>query len=58
MGEEQREGDTESKASSRLLVVSTEPYAGLEYMSHEIMTWAKVGHLTDSATQVPSIYPF
>ena len=34
----EREGDTESKAGSRLQAVSTEPDAGLELMNHEIMT--------------------
>ncbi|XP_077624255.1 glucosamine 6-phosphate N-acetyltransferase isoform X1 [Crocuta crocuta] len=33
-----REGDTESTAGSRLRAVSTEPSAGLELTSHEIMT--------------------
>ena len=33
-----REGDTESKAGSRLQVVSTEPDVGLEPKSREIMT--------------------
>ena len=32
------EGDTEPEAGSRLRAVSTEPDAGLELMSHEIMT--------------------
>ena len=36
--EAEREGDTESEAHSRLRVVSTEPDAGLELMSCEIMT--------------------
>ena len=49
----EREGDTESKAGSRLWVVSTEPDAGLEPMNREIMTWAEVGHSTDWATQAP-----
>ena len=49
----EREGDAESKAGSRLRVVSTEPDAGLELTSSEIMTQAKVGHLTNWATQVP-----
>ena len=35
------------------LSVSTEPDAGLELTNHEIMTWAKVEHLTDWATQEP-----
>ena len=34
----EREGDTESKAGSRLQAVSTEPDTGLELMNHEIMT--------------------
>ena len=33
-----REGDTESKAGSRLRAVTTEPIAGLELMNCEIMT--------------------
>ena len=52
VGEGQREGDTESEAapgSER----SAEPDAGLELMTHEIMTWAELGRLTDWATQVP-----
>ena len=34
----EREGDTESKADSRLQVVSTEPDAGPELMNRDIMT--------------------
>ena len=41
VGEEQREGDTESEAGSRLWAVSTEPDTGLEPTNHEIMTWAE-----------------
>ena len=37
-GGAEREGDTESEAGSRLLVVSTEPDVGLEIMGREIMT--------------------
>ena len=37
-GGEEREGDTESKAVSRLRAVSTEPGAGLELTNCEIMT--------------------
>ena len=37
-GGAEREGDTESKAGSRLCAVNTEPEAGLEPMKHEIMT--------------------
>ena len=46
-GGAEREGDTESEAGSRLRAVSTEPDAGLELTDREIMTWAKVGRLTD-----------
>ena len=49
-GGAEREGDTESKADSRLWVVSTEPDVGLELRNHEIMTWAGVGCSTDWAT--------
>ena len=34
----EREGDTESEAGSGLRAVSTEPAAGLELMSREVMT--------------------
>ena len=51
----EREGDTESKAGSRLWAVSTEPDAGLEPTDHEIVTWAGVRHLTHRATQAPQI---
>ena len=37
-GEAEREGDTESKAGSRLRGVSTVPDVGLELMYREIMT--------------------
>ena len=49
------EGDTDSKAGSRLRAVSTEPDAGLQLTSREIMTWAKVWRSTDWATQVPLV---
>ena len=49
----EREGDTESEAGSRLQAVSTEPDAGLELTSCDIMTWPEVGRWTDWATQVP-----
>ena len=52
-GGAETEGDTESEAGPRLRAVSTGPHAGLELMSCEIVTWAKVGHLTDWATQGP-----
>ena len=47
VGEGQRETQTESEADSRLSTVSTEPYAGLKLMIHEIMTGAEVRSLTD-----------
>ena len=53
VGGAESEGDTESEASSWLWAVSTEPDVGLEPTSREIMTWAKVGRLTDWATQAP-----
>ena len=56
--EEQREGDRESEAGSRLWAVSTEPDAGLELMNHEIMTWAEVRCSIDWATQVPQFCLF
>ena len=37
-GGSEREGDTESEAGSRLRAVSTEPDAGLQLKSREIMT--------------------
>ena len=37
-GGAEREGDTESEAGSKLRAVSTEPDAGLEITSGEIMT--------------------
>ena len=37
-GGAEREGDTESKAVSRLRAVSTEPDVGLELTDYEIMT--------------------
>ena len=52
-GEAEREGDTESKAGSRLWAVSTEPDVGLEPTDHKIMTWAEARRLTDWATQAP-----
>ena len=38
---------------SRLCAISTQPDAGLEPTSREIMTWAEVRCSTDWATQVP-----
>ena len=57
-GGAEREGDTESKAGSRLQAVSTEPDAGLELTDREIVTWAEVGRPTDRATQAPPHYTF
>ena len=37
-GRGKRDGDTESKAGSKLQAVSTEPSAGLELVNLEIMT--------------------
>ena len=52
-GGSEREGDTESKAGSRLWAVSAEPDTGLELTDRKIMTWAEVGRLTDWAAQAP-----
>ena len=52
-GGAERQGDTESEAGPRLRAVSTEPDVGLELTNHDIMTRAKVGCLTDRATQEP-----
>ena len=46
-GGAEREGDTESKACSRLQAASTESDVGLELTNREIMTCAQVGRLTD-----------
>ena len=51
--EEGRETETESEAGSRLWAVSTEPDAELEPTNCEIINWAKVGRLSDWATQAP-----
>ena len=53
VGEGRRVKETESEAGSRLWAVSTEPGTGLKLMSHEIMTWAEAGHLTNWAAQAP-----
>ena len=52
-GGAERDGDTESKAGSRLSTVSTDPEAGPKPMNHEIMTSAEVKNLTNRATKVP-----
>ena len=57
-GEEEKEGDAELKAGSRLWAASTESDAGLELMNGEIMTWAEVGRPTNWATQAPPNPPF
>ena len=48
-GGEDREGDTELEAGSRLRAVGTEPDTGLEFPNGEIMTWAEVGCSTNWA---------
>ena len=48
----ERKGDTKSEAGPRLRAVSTEPNASLKLTSCEIITWVKVGRLTDWTTQV------
>ena len=57
-GGSEREGVTESEAGSRLWAISPEPDAGLELTDREIVTWAKVGCLTDCATQAPQQWIF
>ena len=52
-GGAEMEGDTESKAGSRLQAVCTEPDAGLELTNQNVMTRAEVGYLTNWATQAP-----
>ena len=52
-GGAEREGDTEYEAGPRLWAVSTELNVGLKPVNYKIMTWAKAGHLTNWATQVP-----
>ena len=47
-GEAEREEDTETEAGCRLWSVNTEPDMGLEPTDRELMTWAKVGHFTES----------
>ena len=52
-GGAEKEGETESKAGSRLWAVSTESDAGLKPTNREIMTWAEVRPLTNWTTQAP-----
>ena len=50
-GGAERDRNTESEAGSRLWAVSTEPNAGLKLVNYDIMTRAKVGRLSNWATQ-------
>ena len=52
VGKRQRERGRE-RIPSRLHTTSAEPYVGLKLTNREMVTWAKVRHLTDWATQVP-----
>ena len=52
-GGPEREGDTESKAGSRLWAASTEPDEGLKLTNSEIMTWAEVGRLLTEPPRRP-----
>ena len=54
-GGAEREGDTESKAGSRLRVVSTEPNAGLKLTNREIITRAEVRHSTNEPPKCPEL---
>ena len=51
--QERSREETESEAGFRLRAVSTEPDAGLKLINSKIMTWGKVGCLTDWAIQMP-----
>ena len=55
-GAERQEGDTESKAGSRLRAVSTEPDTGFKLTDCEIMTWAEFSRPTDCATHAPPVH--
>ena len=56
VGEGQRERETQNpKQAPRLWAISTEPDTGLKPMNCKIMTWAKVGRLTNWSTQAPHI---
>ena len=52
-GRGRERGSTKLEAGSMLWAISPEPDAGLELADRKIMTWAKVGSLTDWATQAP-----
>ena len=58
LGRGRERGIHRIRAGSRLWAISTEPDLGLELTDLEIMTWAKVGWLSDWATQVPLICVF
>ena len=58
IGGEERGGDTESEAGSKLWAVSTEPNVGLKLTDCEIMTWGEVRCLTSWATQAPYYFEF
>ena len=49
----EKEGDTEFEAGSSLQAVTIKPNVGPKPTDHEIMSWAKVGHLNDWAIQEP-----
>ena len=56
-GEEQREGDAESEAGSRLWTLSTEPGVGLELVNREMTIWAEVWTLhRRSHPGAPEVY--
>ena len=54
VGEEQREGDTESEAGTRLRADSTKPDTGLELTNREIMTWAELNRLSHPGVPINS----
>ena len=51
--ERERETQNPKQAPRSEKAVRTEPDTGLKPANHEIMTWAKVRHLTDWVTQAP-----
>ena len=53
-GGAERQGDTETKAGSRLWAISTEPDMGLEHTNCEIMIWAEAGRLPTEPPRRPS----
>ena len=57
-GGAEREGDTVSKAGSRLWAASTKPNAGLKLMNHEIMTWAELEDWLIEPPRCPSFFCF